>query len=341
MQHRPLGSSGLLVSPICLGTMTFGTPVGEADAIRLTHAAIDLGINFIDTANAYEGYTRVIGSPGGITEEIVGKALRDRRDKVILATKVAAPLGPGPQDRGLSAVHILRELDRSLKRLQTDVIDLYIIHWPDKHVPLEVTLRALDIAVKQGKIRCFGASNHSAWQMCEMLWLADKSLLPRVISSQIPFSLLRRELQNDLPFCEKHGVGVTPYQSLQGGLLTGKYRRGQAPPADSRAVEKPEWVWKQDDTLFNQLEAIEKLASEAGVPMSQYSLAWTLAQPAMSSLIVGVKKLEQIQDAIAAADVVITGEQMSKLDSICPPPWRQPDPIRSTSVSPQGTVGSR
>src|SRR5579862_298155 len=169
MKNRLLGSSGLSVSPVCLGTMTFGTPVSEADSIRLVHAAIDLGINFIDTANVYEGYRRFLGSAGGVAEEIVGKALRDRRDKMILATKVCAPVGPGPQERGLSAVHILRELDRSLRRLQTDVIDLYIIHWPDKQVPLEATLRAMDVAVKQGKIRYFGASNHSAWQLCEML----------------------------------------------------------------------------------------------------------------------------------------------------------------------------
>jgi len=328
MQLRSLGSSGLLVSPICLGTMTFGTPVGEADAIRLTHAAIDLGINFIDTANVYEGYARYLGSPGGVAEEIVGKALRDRRDRVILATKVAAPVGPGPQDRGLSAVHILRELDRSLKRLQTETIDLYIIHWPDKHVPLEITLHAIDAAVRQGKIRYFGASNHAAWQLCEMLWLADRKLLPRVVSSQIPFSLLRRELQNALPFCQQHGIGVTPYQSLQGGLLTGKYRRGQTPPADSRAAEKPEWVWKQDDPLFDRLEAVAGLAAEAGVPMAQYSLAWTLTQPAINSLIVGVKSFEQIQAAIAAADIVVPPEHLPKLDAICPPPWRQPDPIR-------------
>ena len=330
MQLRPLGSSGLLVSPICLDTMTFGTPVGEPDAIQLTHAAIDLGINFIDTANVYEGYARYLGSSGGVAEEIVGKALHDRRDRVILATKVAAPVGPGPQDRGLSAVHILRELERSLKRLQTETIDLYIIHWPDKHVPLEVTLRAIDTALHQGKIRYFGVSNHAASQLCEMLWLADRKQLPPVVSSQIPFSLLRRELQNDLPFCQQHGIGVTPYQSLQGGLLTGKYRRGQPPPVGSRAAEKPDWVWKQDDALFDRLEAVAGLAAEANVPMAQYSLAWTLAQPAMSSLIVGVKSLEQIQDAISAADIVIPPEHLPRLDTICPPPWRQPDPIRGS-----------
>jgi len=328
MQHRLLGASGLLVSPICLGTMTFGTPVGEHDAIRLTHSAIDLRINLIDTADAYEGYSRYLGSPGGIAEEIVGKAIRDRRDRVIVATKVAAPVGSGPQDRGLSAVHILRELDGSLRRLQIETIDLYIIHWPDKHVPLEVTLRAIETAVFQGKIRYFGASNHSAWQLCEMLWLADRGQLPRVISSQIPLSLLRRELHNDLQFCQKHSIGVTPYQSLQGGLLTGKYRRGQPAPVDSRAAEKPEWVWKQDGPLFDRLEAVATLAAEAGVPMSQYALAWTLAQPAISSLIVGVKKLEQLQSAIAAGDIVIPVEHLSKLDAICPPPWHQPDLIR-------------
>jgi len=163
-----------------------------------------------------------------------------------------------------------------------------------------------------------------------MLWLADRNRLPCLISSQIPFSLLRRELQNDLPFCQQHGIGVTPYQSLQGGLLTGKYRRGQPPPADARAAEKPDWVWKQDDALFDRLEAITGLADDAGVPLAQYAWAWTLAQPAISSLIVGVKKLEQLQVAITAASVVVPPEQLPKLDVVCPPPWRQPDPIRGT-----------
>lgn len=328
MQLRPLGSSGLMVSPICLGTMTFGTPVNEADAIRLIHSAVDLGVNFIDTANVYEGYSRYLGSAGGVAESIVGKALHGRRDQLIIATKVGAPIGPGPQDRGLSAVHILREVDRSLQRLQTDVIDLYIIHWPDKQVPPEVALEAIDIAVRQGKVRYFGASNHSAWQLCELLWIADQHHLSRVVSSQIPFSLLRREFQNDLPFCEKYGIGVTPYQSLQGGLLSGKYLRGQPPPPGSREAEKPDWIWKRDPAQFDRLEALAALASEAGIPMAHYALAWTLAQPAMSSLVVGVKRLEQIQDAVAAADVVIPAEHFARIDAICAPPWRQHDPVR-------------
>ncbi len=328
MKYRTLGGSGLLVSPICLGTMTFGSPVEEADSIKLIHAAIDLGINFIDTANVYEGYKRFLGSPGGVAEEIVGKALKDRRDKMILATKVGAPVGPGPQERGLSPVHILREVDRSLKRLQTDTIDLYIIHWPDLHVPLDATLSAIDIAMKQGKIRNFGVSNHSAAQICEFLWIADRQGGPRVVSSQIPFSLLRREFQHELPFCAKHGVGVTPYQSLQGGMLTGKYKRGQTPPADSRLAEKPEWTWKPDDALFQKLEGLEALAREINVPVSQYTLAWTLTQPAMTSPVVGVKRLSQIEDAVAAANVTIPAEHFAKIDALFAPPWKQPDPLR-------------
>lgn len=328
MKFRPLGDSGLQVSPVCLGTMTFGSPVDEAESIRLIHAAIDLGINFIDTANVYEGYKRWLGSPGGVAEEIVGKALKDRRDKMIVATKVGAPIGPGPQDRGLSAVHILREVDNSLKRLQTDTIDLYIIHWPDKLTPLEHTLAAIDIAYKQGKIRYFGMSNHYASQMCEALWLADKFGGPKVVSSQIAYSFLRREYQHDLPFCAKHGIGVTPYQSLQGGLLTGKYRRGQPLPKDSRAAEKPDWIWKLDNALFDKLEAVEGLAKELGVPMSQYMLAWTLTQPAMASPVVGVKTVAQIEDAVKSVDLTIPAEHLTKLDAINPPPWKHHDPLR-------------
>ena len=328
MQYRNLGSSGLLVSPICLGTMTFGAPVDEPDSIKLIHAAMDRGINFIDTANVYEGYKRFLGSPGGVAEEIVGKALVGRRDKAILATKVGAPVGPGPQDRGLSATHILREVDRSLQRLKTDYIDLYILHWPDKEVPLETSLAAVDQAVKAGKVRYLGLSNHYGWQICESLWLADRHGWPRVVSSQIPCSLLRREFHHDLEFCRKHNIGITPYQALQSGLLTGKYRRGQPPPNDSRAAEKPDWIWKLDDPLFDRLERAEAVAKELNIPMSQLALAWTLTQPAVTSPIVGVKRLDQIEDAIAAASVKLSAEHLKQLDIACPPLWKQNDPVR-------------
>ena len=328
MELRNLGSSGLLVSPICLGTMTFGSPVPEADAIRLVHESIDLGINFIDTANVYEGYDRVLGSAGGVAEKITGKAIADRRDQVVLATKVGGPLGSGPQDRGLSPLHIQREIDASLSRLGTDVIDLYIIHWPDRHTPLETTLEALDRVVRQGKARYIGISNHSAAQLCQLLWLSEKHGWPRPVSSQIPFSLLRRDFQHDLPFCEEFSIGVTPYQALQGGLLTGKYRRGEDAPDGSRAAEKPEWVWERDDALYDKLEALEGLAAELDTTPARYALAWTLAQPAMSSLVVGAKRTEQVADAVAAAAIEIPAEHLARIDEIVPPPWHQMDPIR-------------
>ncbi|MCH2373341.1 MAG: aldo/keto reductase [Planctomycetes bacterium] len=328
MQYRTLGSSGLLVSPICLGTMTFGTPLDENESIRLVHEAIDRGVNFVDTANVYEGYNRVLGSAGGVAEEIVGKALKGHRDDVVLATKVCAPVGPGPQDRGLSAKHILQQLDRSLQRLQVDTIDLYIIHWPDKHTPLQTTIEAFDVARRQGKIRYFGVSNHSAAEICELLWLADKHSCPRPVSSQIPFSLLRREFQNELDFCERHKVGVTPYQALQGGLLTGKYKRNQPPPKGSRAAEKPAWVWERDDALFDRLEKLDAAAEKLGIPPSQLTLAWTLRQPAMAALVVGAKRIQQIEDALAALDVTIPDDVMKDLDDAFPSPWKQSDPIR-------------
>jgi len=328
MNYRTLGSSGIQISPVCLGTMTFGSPVGEADAVKLVHEAMDLGINFIDTANAYEGYDRVLGSAGGVAEGIVGKALKGRREQAVLATKACAPVGPGPLDRGLSACHILREVDRSLERMKTDYIDLFIIHWPDKLTPLETTLAALDSVVRQGKVRCIGASNHSAAQLCEFLWLADRQGWARMVSSQIPLSLLLRSYESDLAFCEKHGIGVTPYQSLQGGLLTGKYKRGQPEPGDSRAAEKPGWVWPRDEAMYDQLEGMEKLAAEIDVSPAQYALAWALSRPAVSSLVMGAKRIGQVQDAIGAADVSIPDGHLDRIDALFPPPWQQMDPIR-------------
>tara|TARA_B100000809_G_scaffold63681_1_gene60390 strand:- start:4696 stop:5685 length:990 start_codon:yes stop_codon:yes gene_type:complete len=328
MKQSELGTSGLSISPICLGTMTFGRPVAEAEAIQMVHGAIDLGINFIDTANVYEGYDRVLGSAGGVAEEILGKAIKDRRDQVIVATKVCAPVGPGPGDRGLSAAHILEQVDHSLRRLQVDVIDLYIMHWPDKLTPLEESLTAMDQAVKQGKVRFLGSSNHDAAQLCEMLWIAERNNLAPIVSSQIPFSLLRREFHHDLNFCSEKNICVTPYQPLQGGLLTGKYRRDEQPPGESRGADKPQWLWELDDDLFDRLEGLEQLAADANLSMAQFSLAWALSQPAIGSLVVGATRLEQVQQAVAAAEATLSDELLLRVDAICPPPWTQPDPIR-------------
>ncbi|RME69738.1 MAG: aldo/keto reductase, partial [Verrucomicrobia bacterium] len=292
----------------------------EQDAIRLTHAAMDMGINFIDTANVYEGYKRFMGSSGGVAETILGKALKGRRDRVVLATKGGSPLGPGPQDVGLTPTHLLRALDDSLRRLQTDWIDLYIIHWPDPLTPLETTLGAIEVAMKQGKIRAFGVSNHYAWQLCELLWIADRRGWPRVVSSQIPYSMLRREFHNDLAFCQKHDIAVTPYQVLQGGLLTGKYRRDAAPEPGSRLAEKPQWVMELSPEVFDRLEAMEALAAEAGLSMTEYTVAWTLAQPAIESLVVGATRPEQIEAAVRGAAKTLPAALLDRQDKITPPP---------------------
>ena len=257
--------------------------------------------------------------------------IADRYSKrsIILATKVTGEGLSWVQDGvDISPTKIRISVEGSLKRLQTDYIDLYIIHWPDLHTPLETTWAALDQIVRQGKVRYLGVSNHSASQLCEILWLADRNGWARPVASQIPFSLLRREFQNDLEFCERHALGVTPYQSLQGGLLTGKYRRGADVPSDSRAAEKPAWMWERNDAMFDQLEGLQELASELNVTPARYALAWALGQQAMSSLIVGVKRLEQIEEAVSAAEVCLPAEHGQRIDQLFAPPWKQPDPIR-------------
>lgn len=302
MNNRSIPNTDLNVSPICLGTMTFGTPVGEADAIKITHFAVDHGINFIDTANMYEGYTRHIGSPGGVAEEFLGKALKDRRDQVILATKVGNKVGEAPEDEGNSPEAIRVQLDRSLQRLATDYVDIYYLHYPDPTVPLADTIGALDEAIAAGKIRYYGVSNYSAEETAELLQAADDNGLPRPVVHQPPYSLLKRDIEKDLlPLCQREQIGVVPFQVLQAGLLTGKYRRGQAPPPGSRKAEKTDWVWELTDEIFDQLEQIEQQAQAAGLTMTQFAIRSVLDQPAVVSAIVGVKRTEQVEQAIATA----------------------------------------
>ncbi|MFM1550346.1 MAG: aldo/keto reductase [Lentisphaeria bacterium] len=330
MNYNRLGATGLLVSPICLGTMTFGTPVEEADAIRMVHGAMDLGINYIDTANVYEGYTRFFGSAGGVGEEILGKALAGRRDEAIVTTKFGAPIGPGPQERGASARHVMQAVDDSLRRLQMDYIDVCLIHWPDKETPLETTLNAMETLVRQGKVRYFGASNHSAAQLCEMLWIAERGHLPRPVVSQIPYSMLKRMFHHDLSFCVDHDIAVTPYQSIQGGLLTGKYHRDEALPAASRASEMPQWLAGEElnDAMFDRLEALEALAQQANLSMTEYTVAWTLAQPAITSLVLGATRLDQIEQIVAGVSAEIPADHFAQVDELFPEPWQQMDVIR-------------
>lgn len=295
MEYRPILHTDLRVSTLCLGTMTFGTPVGEADAIRLIHWAIEHGINFIDTANMYEGYNRVVGSAGGVAEAILGKGLAGRREKVILATKVGMKVGTSPEDSGTSPAAIRKQLDRSLARLATGVVDIFYLHAPDPQVLLADVLGTLQELIVAGKIRHYGVSNYSAEQMRNLLAVADANGLPRPVIHQPPYSLLRRDVESDLlPLCAEQQIAVAPYQVLQGGLLTGKYQRGQPLPCDSRKAEHSGWVWDLNQELFDRLGQIQAEADAKGRTLLEHALRWTLEQPSVVSAVVGVKRIEQL-----------------------------------------------
>ena len=275
--------------------------MGEPDAIKIVHWALDNGVNFIDTANMYEGYTRFIGSPGGVAEEILGKALKGRREQAVLATKVGNRVGDAPEDEGLSPAAVKKNLDLSLKRLAMDFVDIYYLHSPDENTPVVDSIRAMGEAIQAGKVRHYAISNYSAEQTAELLKAADENNLPRPVLHQGPYSLLLRDLEKDLfPLCEREQIGVVPYQVLQGGLLTGKYRRGQSLPADSRKAEKDGWVWELTDELLDQLEAIGADARARGRTMTQQAIAACFDRPAVTSIIVGVKRIDQLQAAVEA-----------------------------------------
>jgi len=290
------------VSPVTLGTMTFGSPVAFDDAVKLTRYAIGRGINHIDTANMYEGYNRYAGSAGGVAEEIVGNAIKGMsRGSVIVSTKVGMKVGDAPEDEGTSAAAISKQLDASLKRMKTDYIDLYYLHRFDANAPTLEILTAMQKAVHAGKIRYYGVSNYSAEQLKALLRAADEQHLPRPVVCQPPLSMLKQDALGELiPLCAAEDIAVIPYQIYQGGLLTGKYKRGMEPPKGSRAEEKPAWLAAPDDGLYDKLEAIEASAQALGISMSAYALRWTLEQPAVVSAIVGVKSERQVDDAIGA-----------------------------------------
>ncbi|HQQ41141.1 MAG TPA: aldo/keto reductase [Clostridia bacterium] len=290
------------VSPVTLGTMTYGSPVAFDDAVKLTRYALSQGVNHIDTANMYEGYNRYAGSAGGVAEEIVGSAIKGMpRGSVIVSTKVGMKVGDAPEDEGTSANAIEKQLDASLRRMKTDYIDLYYLHRYDANAPLPEILTALQKAVFAGKIRYYGVSNYSAEQLSALLKAADELGLPRPVVCQPPLSLLKQDALSALiPLCAAEDLAVIPYQIYQGGLLTGKYKRGAEPPKGSRAEEKPAWLAAPDDTIYDKLEAIEQSAKARGISMSAYALRWTLEQPAVVSAIVGVKSDRQVDDALAA-----------------------------------------
>ena len=312
MKYRTLGRTGLHVSPLCLGCMNFGDPTDEQESIQIIHAAIDKGINFIDTANVYND---------GVSERIVGKALKDRRDRVVLATKVHGRRGEGPNDRGNSRYHILNEVEQSLKRLQTDHIDLYQLHRPDPDTPPTEQLSALNDLVRQGKVRYIGTSTFPAWQLCEAQWLSETGGFESFVCEQPPYSIFCRTIeQRVLRFCQEYGIGVIPWSPLAGGWLTGKYRKGQPLPEDSRGARRG---WDPESPGFQaKVDAVEKLiklADTCDATLSQFALAWTLANPVVTAPIIGPRTMEQLEDNLPAAELSLSADIRKAVDTVVKP----------------------
>jgi aryl-alcohol dehydrogenase-like predicted oxidoreductase len=307
MAYRLLGATGVRVPKLCLGCWMFGTRTDEAESKRIVHAALERGLTFLDTSNRY-GRDPSGQYGAGISEEGIGRALRERgagaREGVILATKVFGAMGPGPNERGLSRLHVMQAVESSLRRLQTDHVDLYYLHWPDPETPLEATARAMDDLVRSGKVRYWGTSNHPAWQVTRAHWLADRLGLHPPVAEQSPYSLLNRAAERELLPCARAlGFAFNPYSPLAGGLLTGKYAPGEAPPADSRAAWNAGTARRAQEARLQRLVAgVAEVAAGLGRPVSQVALNWVAAQPGVTSPIIGPRTLEQLQDNAGALE---------------------------------------
>ncbi|MCB9147979.1 MAG: aldo/keto reductase [Caldilineaceae bacterium] len=308
MQYRLLGNSGLRVSAIGLGTNQFGGKVDQLDTAQIVSGAIDLGINFIDTADIYQQ---------GRSEEALGVALKGKWDKVIMATKVVSPTGDGPNDKGASRYHIMQNVEASLRRLQTDHIDLYQMHRWDNDTPLEETLRTLDDLVSSGKVRYIGASNYAAWQLARANLLAEVRGWVPFVSIQNHYHMFEREQEREIiPFCNAHNVGILPFFPLAGGFLTGKYKRGEAAPAGSRGENSPYVQKYMTDANYDKVEKLTAWAEERGHTMGELAHAWLLAQPSVSSVISGATKLSHVQANAKAADWALTAEEFAEVNGV-------------------------
>ncbi|WGM45982.1 1-deoxyxylulose-5-phosphate synthase YajO [Brevundimonas sp. NIBR10] len=316
MQYRVLGRTGVFVSRICLGTMTFGgrdmppydkvggLDQGESQAI--IDAALDAGVNFIDTANVYAG---------GESETIVGNAIKGRRDDIVLATKFHARMGPGPNDTGLSRLHMMNAIEASLKRLQTDRIDLYQLHSLDPLTPVDVTLRALDDVVRQGKVRMIGCSNLAAWQIMKALGISSAAGLEPFASVQAYYSLAGRDLEHELaPMIEDQGLGLMVWSPLAGGFLSGKYGRRVEQGVSRR--DKVEFPPIDREKAYDIIEALTLVGEAHGVSAAQVALAWLLDKDVVTSVIVGARRLDQINDNIAALSLTLSAEELAALDRV-------------------------
>jgi aryl-alcohol dehydrogenase-like predicted oxidoreductase len=313
MEYRNLGRTGVKVSPLCLGTMMFGRSTSEPDSVAIIERALDQGVNFIDTANAYSA---------GASERYVGKALaRGRRASVVLATKGFFPVdSKDPNGRGLSRRHLIDACNASLERLQTDWIDLYQLHRAQSDVPIDETLRALDDLVRAGKVRYIGTSMFPSWKIVESLWAAKEFGLNRFVSEQMAYNLLDRTAEREvLPATRTFGIATLPWAPLCGGLLTGKYKRDDQSAAGRWHGGKDNFGRPATPAAFDVIEGVVALAKEKGCTPSQLALAWNASQPGITASIVGPRTLEQIVDNLGAANVRVTDEDRKRLDALAPP----------------------
>jgi aryl-alcohol dehydrogenase-like predicted oxidoreductase len=325
MEYRQLGRTGLRVSTITLGTMGFGGTgfaevVGKIDvegARRQIGLARDAGVNLIDTADVYSS---------GLSEEILGKALGADRDEVLVATKVRMPMGGGPNDAGLSRHHVIRAAEASLRRLGTDHIDLYQVHEWDGQTPLEETLDALDLLVRSGKVRYIGASNYAAWQLMKALGVSERTGTARFASQQIYYSLQARDAEDELvPLSIDQGLGVLVWSPIAGGLLSGKYRRGaQAPEGSRHLTDWDEPPVHDEDKLYDTIEELVAIGEARGTSAARVALAYLIAKPAVTSVIVGARTEEQLADNLAAAELALTDDEVARLDAVSAQPLRYP-----------------
>ena len=316
MELRPFGRTGVKVSSLCLGCMMFGGKTNPSDSHAIIDRAIDAGINFLDTANVYSI---------GRSEEVTGEALKrnGKRQQVFLATKVHGKMGDGPNDLGNSRRHIIEQCEASLRRLQTDYIDLYQLHRPQSDIPIDETLRALDDLVRAGKIRYIGTSTFAAWQLMESLWVSKELGLNRVVCEQPPYNLLDRRVERELlPMARTYGLAVIPWSPLGGGLLSGKYGRNQPPPEDSRFANyqaNPMQRRRMTEGIFDVVEGLQPIAAEKTVTLSQLALAWCMQQPGVTSPIIGPRTMEQFEDNLGAVEITFTDDDIKRIDGVIAP----------------------
>jgi aryl-alcohol dehydrogenase-like predicted oxidoreductase len=321
MNIKQMGRTGLKVSEICLGTMTFGNQADEATSFAIMDIADQAGVNFFDTADAYP----LGGDLGqtGTTEVIVGNWLRERkaRERIVLATKCRGRMGEGPNDEGLSRKHVIKACEDSLRRLQTDYIDLYQCHAPDPTTPIEETLRAMDDLVRAGKVRYVGCSNYPAWQIAQALWTSDKHNLARFDCDQPRYNILFRMIEDEIvPLCLAHGIGIIAYNPLAGGMLTNRYRKMQEIESGTRFGLKNSGelyrkrYWKE--AVFDEVDQLAKFFEAHGKSLTHIALAWVLMQPGITSAILGASKPEQLKDSLGGAGMTLDEEELRACDDV-------------------------